>query len=158
MSKFNVVAMGGTFDVIHKGHIALLSKAFEASNKTIIGLTSDQLAAKKRKTLWNDYTTRLENLVSLIEQKFPNSNFHISKLDDDFGPAVLKSEVEALVVSDETSYQIDVLNEKRKEKNLSPVSGIVVPMVMAEDKTRISSTRIRNSEIDSEGKLASIDK
>lgn len=154
MSKFNVVAMGGTFDVIHKGHIALLSKAFEVSNKTIIGLTSDQLAAKKGKTLWNDYITRLENLVTLIEQKFPNSNFHISKLDNDFGPAVLKGEVEALVVSEETSYQIDILNEKRKEKNLSPVSGIIVPMVMAEDKTRISSTRIRNSEIDSEGKLA----
>ena len=154
MSKFNVVAMGGTFDVIHKGHIALLSKAFEVSDKTIIGLTSDQLAAKKGKKLWNDYPTRLENLIALIEQKFPNSNFHISKLDNDFGPAVLKSEVEALVVSDETSYQIDILNEKRKEKDLSPVSGVVVPMVTAEDGIRISSTRIRNSEIDSEGKLA----
>lgn len=154
MPKFDVVAMGGTFDVIHKGHVALLSKAFEVSNKTIIGLTSDQLATKKDKKLWNDYSTRLKNLVSLIEQKFPNSNFHISKLDDDFGPAVLKDEVEALVVSEETSYQIQVLNKKRKEKNLSPVCGVIVPMVMAEDGTRISSTRIRNSEIDSEGKFA----
>jgi len=154
VSKFNVVAMGGTFDVIHKGHIALLSKAFEVSNKTIIGLTSDQLAVKKGKKLWNDYPTRLENLVSLIERKFPNPNFNISKLDNDFGPAVLKGEVEALVVSEETSYQIEILNKKRKEKNLSLVSGVIVPMVVAEDGTRISSTRIRNSEIDSEGKLA----
>ncbi len=153
MSKFNVVAMGGTFDVLHKGHVALLSKAFEVSDKIIIGLTSDQLASKKGKKLWNDYSTRLENLVSLIEKKFPNSNFHISKLDNDFGPAVLKGEVEALVVSEETSYQIEILNEKRKEKNLSPVSGVIVPMVMADDGARISSTRIRNSEINSEGKF-----
>ena len=28
MSTFNLVATGGTFDVIHVGHIALLSKSF----------------------------------------------------------------------------------------------------------------------------------
>ncbi|MDX1596149.1 MAG: pantetheine-phosphate adenylyltransferase [Nitrosopumilaceae archaeon] len=152
MSKFFVVAMGGTFDVLHKGHVTLLSKAFEVSDKTIIGLTSDRLALKKGKKLWNNYSTRMKNLIALIEKKFPNSNFHISKLDDDFGPAVLKDEVEALVVSEETAYQIDILNQQRKEKNLPPVHGVIVPMVMAEDGTRISSTRIRNSEIDSEGK------
>jgi pantetheine-phosphate adenylyltransferase len=27
--KYNVVATGGTFDEIHVGHLALLSKAFE---------------------------------------------------------------------------------------------------------------------------------
>ena len=155
MSKFFVSAMGGTFDILHQGHVALLSKAFELSEKTIIGLTSDQLATKKGKKLWNDYSTRLENLIDLIEKKFPNSNFYISKLDNDFGPAILKDDVEALIVSEETAYQIDILNKKRKEKNLPPVQGIIVPMVMAEDGTRISSTRIRNSEIDPEGKTCS---
>nr|AIF04876.1 hypothetical protein [uncultured marine thaumarchaeote KM3_177_A10] len=50
MQLFDLVAMGGTFDVIHSGHMALLKKSFSISSKVIIGLTSDQLATKKGKT------------------------------------------------------------------------------------------------------------
>ena len=86
------------------------------------------------------------------------SSFQISKLDNDFGPAVLEPEVQALVVSDETSSQGDVLNDLRAKKNLSPVEVVTVPMHLAKDGSRISTTRIKNSEIDSEGNLLSVDK
>ena len=98
MSQFSLVAMGGTFDIIHRGHITLLSNAFEISDKVIIGLTSDEFAKKRGKTLINNYETRLANLTETIFKEFPNSSFQISKLDNDFGPAVLESEVQALVV------------------------------------------------------------
>jgi len=49
MAKYELVATGGTFDIIHKGHIELLKKSFEISSTVIIGLTSDELAEKKRK-------------------------------------------------------------------------------------------------------------
>lgn len=158
MSEFSLVAMGGTFDIIHRGHITLLSNAFEISDKVIIGLTSDELAKRKGKTPYNKYEKRLENLTETISKEFPNSSFQISKLDNDFGPAVLEPEVEALVVSDETSNQGDVLNELRAQKNLPPVKIIKVPMFLAKDGSRISTTRIKNSEIDSEGNLLSVDK
>ena len=90
MKKFDLVAMGGTFDVIHKGHITLLSEAFSASAKVIIGLTSDDMALTKGKNLENDYNKRLEVLVKTIEKNFPNTEFEISKLENDFGPAVLE--------------------------------------------------------------------
>ena len=158
MSRFSLVAMGGTFDIIHRGHITLLSNAFEVSDKVIIGLTSDEFAKKRGKTLVNNYEKRLANLTETIFREFPNSSFQISKLDNDFGPAVLEPEVQALVVSDETSSQGDALNDLRAQKNLSPVEVITVPMHLAKDGSRISTTRIKNSEIDSEGNLLSVDK
>ena len=158
MSKFSLIAMGGTFDIIHRGHLTLLSNAFKISDKVIIGLTSDEFARKKEKILNNKYDKRLENLTTSISKEFSNSFFEISKLDNDFGPAVLKKEVEALLVSDETSNQGIILNRLREENKLSPVQIIVVPMFLAKDGIRISTSRIKNSEIDVEGNLLSIDK
>ncbi len=157
MKKFDLVAMGGTFDVIHKGHITLLSEAFSISVKVIIGLTSNEWASKKGKDLLNDFDKRLEKLVKVIEKNFPNTSFEISKLDNDFGPAVLEKKVQALVVSDETSNQGEVLNLLRKQKNLPPVDVVVVPMVLAKDGNKISTSRIKNQEIDYDGNLLSFD-
>ena len=157
MSEFSLIATGGTFDIIHRGHLTLLSTAFAISDKVIIGLTSDELAEKKGKLIINQYEKRLENLTTVISKEFPNATFQINKLDNDFGPAVLEKEVEALVVSDEKSNQGTILNQLRAEKTLTPVKIIIVPMFLAKDGTRISTTRIKNSEIDTEGNLLSID-
>jgi len=153
MESFDLVAMGGTFDVIHSGHMALLKKSFSISSKVIIGLSSDQLAVKMGKSLVNDYSKRFSLLESVIEKNFPNSSYEISKLENDFGPAVVDGSVKALVVSEETSAKGLHLNELRAERNLSPVEIVVVPMILAEDGKAISSTRIKNSEIDSSGNL-----
>ena len=158
MSEFFLVAMGGTFDIIHRGHLTLLSNAFDIADKVIIGITSDEFATKKGKIPTNKYDQRFENLTSIISKEFPNASFEISKLENDFGPAVLEKGVEALVVSDETSNQGTILNELRSKKNLPPVQVVTVPMFLAKDGTRISTTRIKNSEIDIDGNLLSIDK
>ena len=157
MKKFDLVAMGGTFDVIHKGHITLLSEAFSISDKVIIGLTSNEWASKKGKGLLNDFDKRLEKLVKVIEKNFPNTSFEISKLDNKFGPQVFEKKVQSLVVSDETSNQGEVLNILRKQKNLPPVDVVIVTMVLAKDGNKISTTRIKNQEIDYDGNLLSFD-
>jgi len=153
MKKYDSIATGGTFDIIHDGHMKLLSKAFSISNKIIIGLTSDELAAKKGKDLSKNYQQRFESLKSVIEKNFPESTFEISKLENDFGPAVIEGSVQALVVSEETSSKGQLLNKLRSERNLPLVEILVVPMVLAEDGGVISTTRIKNSEIDGSGNL-----
>ena len=92
-------------------------------------------------------------LKSVIEKNFPNSSYEVSKLENDFGPAVIEGSVKALVVSEETSNKGLRLNELRAERNLPSVKIVVVPMVLAKDGKAISTTRIRNSEIDDSGNL-----
>ena len=158
MSKFKLVALGGTFDLVHQGHIELLRQGFSISSKVIIGLTSDELAKKKEKELLNDYSKRYRVLEETIRKNFPNVDYEISKLENDFGPAVLEKEVEALIVSEETAFQGEELNRLRKQRNASPVEVVVVPMVLAKDGKRISTTRIKNSEIDMDGNIVRVDK
>lgn len=153
MERYDVVAMGGTFDMIHAGHMKLLNNAFSISKKTIIGLTSDELAAKKGKKLLNNYSQRLELLKSVIVKNFPDSSYQISRLENDFGPAVIEGSVQALVVSEETRNKGSILNELRTKRGLPLVKVIVVQMVLAKDGKTISTTRIKNSEIDDAGNL-----
>ena len=150
---FNITALGGTFDIIHVGHIELIQKAVDISDKIIIGLTSDAFISKNDKKIINNFEQRSENLEKIIHEKFPDCSFEIAKLDDDFGPAVIQGDVDALVGSEETSKKGDILNALRKERKLDPVEIIIIPMKMASDGNRISSTRIRNSEIDSSGNI-----
>ena len=151
--KYEIIALGGTFDIIHAGHIALLKRGFAISKKVIIGLTSDKFALKNGKELVNKYEKRHSSLKLLIEEKFLGSKYEIAKLENDFGPAVVEGNVEALIVSTETQDKGEILKKLRAEKNLQPVKIISVSMVLAEDGNRISTTRIRDMEIDFNGKL-----
>lgn len=153
MKQYKTVALGGTFDILHIGHLALLRKGFGISAKVIIGLTGDEFAAKKGKHLIHDYAQRYNILENTIKQNFPGVAYTISKLENDFGPAVLEKGVEALVVSQETAFQGNKLNLLRRQKDLPDVDVIIVPMVPAKDGTRISTSRIKNAEIDSDGNI-----
>ena len=158
MKKYALAALGGTFDLLHRGHLELLRNGFEISSKVIIGLASDELAKRKGKNLINNYKQRYDALESAIKKNFPDALYDISKLENDFGRAVLEKEIEALVVSDETAFQGKELNKLRRQRNSPDVEVIVVPMELAKDGKRISTTRIRNSEIDSDGNILAVDK
>ena len=153
MARFAIVATGGTFDEIHIGHIALLSKSFEVGRHVIIGVSSDEFAAKRGKRLNHGYEQRIANLKRTIKKEFGDVSYEIAKLDGDFGPAVTSSNVGALVASAETKVKGKVLNDTRAKKGLKPVEIISVELLKAEDGKPISSTRIRAGEIDSRGRL-----
>ena len=157
--KFDLVATGGTFDEIHIGHLALLSKAFELGSKTIIGVSSDEFALKSKgkKKLNHNYYQRVCNLKEMIKQKFGNVNYEIAKLDAAYGPTVISGRVQALITSSETAKIGRHINKIRSENGLKPLVVIEVPMKRAENGGPISSTRIRLGQINSCGKLLKYD-
>ena len=151
--KFRTVATGGTFDHIHRGHIALLSKSFEVGETVVIGVTSDSFAAREGKAPDQSYADRVRGLESAIQSEFPGRRYLIAKLDDYFGPGIASPEVEAIVVTEETKSRVPIANSIRAEKRFSPLQVVVVDYVLSEDGKPISSTRIRSGEIDPRGRL-----
>jgi pantetheine-phosphate adenylyltransferase len=151
--RYRVVATGGTFDHLHKGHEALLKKSFEVGEKVVIGITSDEFALRQGKKPDMTYEERVLQLRKYIEQNFPGREYLIAKLDDYFGPGIASPEVEAIVVSPETAERVPIANKMREQKGFGPLKVVIVDYVLAEDGLPISSTRIRRGEIDSEGRL-----
>lgn len=153
---FDTIATGGTFDILHKGHYTLLLKAFEVGKQVIIGISSDNYATIKKKKITNEYPIRLKNLKRFIEDKFNKSNYSIYELNDFYGPTVLTNDVQAIVTTEGTKENCIKINELRKSKGLPQLEIIIVPLVKDQDGKVISSTRIREGEIDINGTKLSI--
>ena len=153
--KFNVVATGGTFDVIHIGHLALLSKAFEQGKKVVIGVSSDEFAdtVRGKGKITHTYELRVANLRQVIQANFGDVIYEITKLNTTYGPTVLSGEVDALIASSETAKKVSAINEIRSNKGIRPLVIVTVDMIRADDGNPISSSRIRSGQIDPLGKL-----
>lgn len=152
--KYRLVAVGGTFDEFHKGHRAILRKAFEIGDTVLIGLCTDEFVKKLSKPhVVESYERRLERLKSFLAKNGLLSRAEIISLRDPYGPTISDRNIEALVVSVETARTAYRINEIRRERGLKPLDVIVIDMVLAEDERSISTTRIRKGEIDHEGRV-----
>jgi len=146
--------MGGTFDLFHSGHLALLRKAFEVGNRVLIGLCSDEFVKNSRKPhRIAPYAQRFEELIDFLRKNNFFERAEITPLNCTYGITLSDSRIDALVVSDETEPRAREINEKRKSLGMSPLPIVVVKMVLSEDHYPISSTRIWFEEIDRDGNL-----
>src|SRR4030065_2177313 len=102
MNKFKKVAVGGTFDELHRGHKTLLGRAFEVGDKVIIGLSSDEFVSKMRKphetALYNE---RLIELEAFLEQSGSATTAEIIPLNDPYGLTISGEGLGAFVVCKE---------------------------------------------------------
>ena len=152
-NTYETVAVGGTFDYLHKGHKALLSKAFEVSENVLIGITSDSFVRQLGKTLRNAYAIRATRVEYFVKERFPGKSYTIITLYDYFGKGIFAESMEALVASEETVGRVELVNSIREIKGLKALETVVVETVLADDGKPMSSTRIRKGEIDEEGYL-----
>ena len=157
MSKKVRVAVGGTFDPLHDGHKALLARAFEIGDEVVIGLTSDEMTKGKIIPLQN-YEIRKQNLSGYINSPYSavstriKTKLRIIKLHDSFGPTI-SEDFDYLVVSPETISNAEKINDSRREKGMEAIGVVLVDFVLADDRHPISSTRIKNREIDDHGHI-----
>ncbi len=148
------VAVGGTFDPIHDGHVALLRRAFELGQggEVVIGLTSDEMARAGRTRPVQDYETRLNNLREKIRRCFGVGDPLIIKIDDQCGSSIYE-DFDFIVVSPETEPMAQKINRLREKRDLRPLKISVIEYQMAQDRLRISSTRIVEGKIDRHGRV-----
>ena len=157
MKKFEKVAVGGTFDELHKGHKTLLDKAFEVGNKVVIGLSSDEFVSRMGKPHETaSYNERHKELDVYLKQSGLAKRAEVVPLNDPFGLTISGKDLDALIVSKETQRTAEKINEKRQSSKLPPLEIIAVNMVPAENHVPISTTRIRTGEIDRNGHLLKI--
>jgi len=144
------VVLGGTFDILHKGHEVLLKKALSLG-EIFIGLTSDKFAKKLKKRKVENFEKRKTALRNFIEKKLKRKA-KIFKIKNEFGPT-LEKDFDFIIVSPETYKTAAKINKKRLTKNKKLIEIIEIDFVLAEDGKPISSRRILKGEIDREGNV-----
>ncbi|MEM1557495.1 MAG: pantetheine-phosphate adenylyltransferase [Thermoproteota archaeon] len=144
-----IIILGGTFDLFHRGHRLFLSFATSLGKKVIIGVTSDDFATGKHHNV-ESFELRLSKVLSFLQGK--NVEFEVFKLDDFTGPSLSLEKGTLLTTSDTLNNSI-LINRMRKEEGKCPFEILLVPLLEAEDSKPISSSRIRMGEVDEEGYL-----
>ncbi len=154
MKKFEKVAVGGTFDELHRGHKTLLMEAFEIGDRVVIGLSSDELVSKLSKPhVTASYEERQAGVKSFLGDLGLLKRAEIVPLFDAYGSTVKDSAIEALVVSEETKPTAEQINDRRKKAGLPTLVIVAINMVPSQNCGPISTTRIRRGEMDREGRL-----
>lgn len=155
--KLPLVAVGGTFDHFHKGHEYLLLKAFDLGEVVIVGVTSDDFAKKAGKKEIQDFNQRMGQVKAFLILQNLIERARLIELNDAFGPLLEDPDICGVVVTQETLANAERANLIRVKKNMAPLKIFVQEFLLAEDGKPISSSRIRNKEIDERGYLLRTD-
>ncbi|MEK7450589.1 MAG: pantetheine-phosphate adenylyltransferase [Patescibacteria group bacterium] len=152
--EFNLVVCGGTFDHFHKGHRKFLQFALSLSNKLVVGLTSDTYSGNKELSFASQsYEERKKTIEEFLKKENFLERVEMLKIEDMFGPTLSETfNAQAIIVSSSTLRGAEIINEHRKKQGLSEFKIIIQPTILGPDDKQISSLRIRNGEIDREGK------
>ncbi len=151
---YKIVALGGTFDALHAGHQQLLSEAFKLGDVVLIGVTSGRLVTTLHKQHQvRSFSSRVRDLNKFLKTRRWLSRARVTALREPYGPATRQRKLQALVVTRGTLASGRRLNQLRRQNGLQPLDLHIVDLLRAADGKPISTTRIRNGEIDVQGRV-----
>ncbi len=145
-----VAVLGGTFAVIHSGHMLLFAEAASTGEKVVIGLSTDEFVRTRKSYKVPPYKSREESLSKVLNGIL--ADFEIKPLDAWSGNTTTEKEYSRLIVSPETYAAARRINDARVASGLNPLEIRVVPFAIAQDMLPISSRRILAGDIDGNGK------
>ncbi len=146
-------AVAGTFGVLHDGHLALIRRAFEVGDEVVVGITSDEMALRGR-----DVTVPLHIRMAELERALSGMGPHsLFVIDDIYGLDEVIDAVDVLVVSEETLGNGRALNDRRASRGVRPLKLSIVPLVMSDDGSKISSSSILKGEYGRSGHRSAVD-
>ena len=134
--------------MLHSGHKKLLDRAFKDSDHVLIGITSDRMASGKGKHV--PYELRANAVKEYVSQF--SVTFEISEIDDMFGPAAARRDIDTLAVSEETYGNGVKLNEERMKNGFSPLSLSVIPMFTDDNGKKVCASNILSGDCSRSGK------
>jgi hypothetical protein len=159
-SKYHCLAIAGTFDRLHIGHEAFINHAFKIAERVVIGLTSDEFTKSKvrsQKSKIQIKSQKYQKRKGELEKFLKGKNFlkrcRIIQIEDVYGNADKDREIQALLVTVDSKNGGELVNERRVKLGLQPLVLENFDLVLAEDRQKISSTRIRLGEIDRVGRV-----
>lgn len=154
MKKYKTVISGGTFDHFHNGHESFIRFQLTMSERVLIGITSDTYVSRQKETGIEPFAARQASVLAFVAKEHAIDRVEVAQISDGGIPDIWeKRSIDAIVVTNETKKGADRINTNRIQEGLPVIPIIVFPDVLAEDGMLISSTRIRNGEIDRRGIL-----
>jgi len=155
MNKYKLLACGGTFDLLHAGHKAFLKKVFDSSDKVLLGITSNLYIQSLKNNLHiEDFEIRKQVVEHFLESIGVLAKAQIVSIDSAYEPYLETSlDYQAIAVTPQTEQAAIEINIKRKQNGAPKLEVVVIPMKQAQDGELISSTRIRNGEINRDGRF-----
>ncbi len=147
--------MGGTFDILHRGHRLLLDAAFaDAKRDVFIGMTDDAYAMHGRSRKVRPYGAREAALRTFLGSRGYAARAEIGPISDVYGRA-LEPTFTHIAITHETQRGADRINAERERIGLKPLAPILAPFAIADDGLPVKATRVAAGEIDPEGRLPS---
>jgi glycerol-3-phosphate cytidylyltransferase len=97
----------GTFDLLHFGHINLLSRAKDLGDYLIVGLSTDEFNKGKNKQAYHSFENRKLILESIrfVDEVIPENTWD-QKIKD-----VIKYDIDVFVMGDDWKGKFDFLKE-----------------------------------------------